>query len=190
MSDARPKQRLLRFSLSTLLLLITIFGLYLGWRVRVTEEEKALVQVRSKLDGVYFDWQQPKLKKMEPVQPEYTTQVLLPDGTVRTETRYHDSTYLMVESGDAKEPEPDWLKRLMDRKPRMHVVGVELPDYNATDEVLAQLQKFPRLKHVLVRNVHEPDNGPTPPVVQTVRDALPDTEVVGQIWKRHTKNPQ
>jgi len=190
MSESNPKQRWYRFSLKTLLLITTVVGLYLGWRGRVTEEEKALGQVRSKLDDVYFDWQQPELKKMAPVRPAYTTGVKLPDGMTRTETRYHDSSYALVESGGAKRPEPDWLERLMDRQPRMHVVGVELPDYNVKDEVLAQLQKFPHLKHVLVRNVHEPDDGPTPPVLEQVREALPDANVVGQTWRLHPKNRQ
>jgi hypothetical protein len=162
--------------------------LYLGWRFRVTAEEIAIREIQTELDGIFYTWQQPELKKMTPIQPEYQDTTKLPDGTTKVVTRYHDDTYLLIPNDTLSAPQPDMIDRWLDRSPRVHVYGVLLPKYNVSEENLEHLKQMPYLHYVVVRNVHEPEGGLKDPTLTKVRDALPNVEVVGERWKLHPKN--
>lgn len=180
--------RWFRFSLATILVFVTLCCLYLGWRFRVTPEEIALRDVRSKLDGIFYVWQQPVLKKMAPGVAEYQETVKLKDGATRTETHYHNNPYLLVPSDKAAAPQPDVIDRLLGREPRVHVFAVLLPNYNVNANNLRHLKRLPYLQYVIVRNQYEPPDGPTPAALKAVREALPGVNVVGELWKLHPKN--
>lgn len=96
-SAAPFRRRWFRFSLATFLIFVTVCCVILGWRFRVTQEEIALTQVRSKLDGVFYVWQQPTLKKMAPGEAEYQETRKMKDGTTRIEIYYRDNPYLLVD---------------------------------------------------------------------------------------------
>ena len=53
---APPKRRWFSFSLRTMFALVTVFGVYLGWQLRIVRERKAVLVELQSLDQIKDDY--------------------------------------------------------------------------------------------------------------------------------------
>lgn len=114
----RPKRRWLQFSLGSLLLLITVLAVWLGWQVNRVRREREAIALVERLGGeVYFDYQ---------------VEENVPLGH-------------FVTSPARKPPAPDWLRWLVGEDYFRRVASVELRDTKVTDEDLHVVAGLRRL---------------------------------------------
>jgi hypothetical protein len=125
--EQKPKRRLLRFSLSTLLLGVTLLCIFLAWQVSVVRQRRALLSQAMNRGGSYSALMAPRtaaeLLGMSSRGPAWQ---LTKDGSPSSR-RFHASTI-------------PWFRKLLGDQP---IAFIRL-SRNSTDDEVAQLDRhFP-----------------------------------------------
>jgi hypothetical protein len=134
-SPSAPRRRWPRFRLRTLLLLVVIIAIPLGWNVNRARDERRVVSELEKLSArILYDYQVPQI-----------------NGVYRF-------------SQTARPPGPEWLRNSLGQEYFVDVVQAMIdgpgPDGRFADnDTLAQLAKLPKLKWLVVRGDGMTDAG-------------------------------
>jgi len=141
----------LRFSLRTLLLLITVPAVFMGWQAhRAHRQRLAVATILERGGWVEYDWEPLRLDLME----ESANQGL------------------MYGSLDAEPPGPQCLRRLLGDEYFQSVTSVRVDASHVDDTLVKRLKELPTLEWISVRYVD--DEAAT---IDRLRRELPGVEV-------------
>ena len=161
MSDETPitkplavrKRRWLRFSLRTLLLVVTVLCVWLGWRINAARQQKEAVDAILKAGGtVHYDYQ------------------ILPN--IPSENHWNIGF-----NANALPTGPPLLRKLFGDDCFRKVILVNFSKTDLPESVLTQLTKLPDITHVALQSVNIIPDGSNVP--RPIQDA--DFEVFGQL---------
>ncbi|MGD9720794.1 MAG: leucine-rich repeat domain-containing protein [Pirellulales bacterium] len=125
----RPR-RWLRFSLRTLLVLLTVVAVWLGFAAdRAHRQRRIVAELRETRSVVEYDWQQRDPSKPKP-----------PRGTIR------------------EAPGPRWLRKLVGDEYFQHVVTVMVSEYRPGARFLSHIDDLPELTNLQVVHAHTNDD--------------------------------
>ena len=140
----------MRFRLRTLLVLVGLMCVFLGWRVNVAYNFERKVRWISSLDGqLYFDWQQPTIITRS-ISTTYHRPVYDSDGLAEMLIGYYNPRS-SVQTNSHPQPEQSLLSWLTED--RLHSVEMlTLPITQCSSSVCEKWAAFPNLKTVLLSN--------------------------------------
>jgi hypothetical protein len=150
MSAAKPKRRWLRFSLRTLLVLVTIVGVWIGSQMSAARRQKQAVEaLQSAGAEIYYDYQ----RKVGP--PPITLPPPSIPGT-KPPSHYFDPRATVAA--------PEWLRVRLGDDYFKNVIDVQFNRQNSSFEpsVLRMLSNLPRLRCFWIlegKNVRDADLG-------------------------------
>ena len=134
MTTTQPKRRFFRYSLRTLMLLVTVFCIWMGIVTKRARDQKYAVEAIRELGGVVFY--------------EHQTIPFVFVGIGRSPPGFN-----------IVEPGPKWLRRFIGDEYFFTVSGVNLGELKIDDASLAEIKRLTNVKTLDLRNTQVTDIG-------------------------------
>ncbi len=148
MTETKPKRRWFSFSLRMLIVVVTVFCVWLGFKVNTARRQrKALAAIHKAHGGVFFDYEMVEM----PGEPGH----LIPASTVSVMSSITGKTFPPV-NPDPSPSGPAWLRKLLgdDYFREVYQVSISGPQFDYINEnEFAQLSSLTEVRNLFLTNI-------------------------------------